>query len=57
MGDKIDYHARGEKDGAEGRYHEPHGPLTLLTSSDIDDDIKDNKEYEAGYDNAKKQRR
>ena len=57
MGNKTDYHARGEKDGAEGKYNPPVGAIGLLLSTNTDADIKRNQEYDAGYENAKKQRR
>lgn len=55
MADETDWHAKGQKDYAEGRYEQPVGPIHLLLSSDADRDIQRNKEYDAGYGNAKKQ--
>ena len=53
---KTDYHAKGEKDCTEGRYSPPVNMISMLLTG-TDDDIKANKEYDAGYENAKKQRR
>lgn len=53
---KTDYHAKGEKDGASGKYNPPVGMISMLLTG-TEDDVKANKEYDAGYENARKQRR
>ena len=53
---KTDYHARGEKDGSDGKYSPPVGALSMLFSG-TKEDVQHNAEYDAGYQNAKKQRR
>ncbi len=60
MSKDKDHHAEGEKDGARNKYDPPHNitPLDHVVQSEhtIDKMIKDNKEYDAGYKNARKQR-
>jgi hypothetical protein len=55
-----DHHAEGEKDGARGKYDPPHSitPLdqTVYGKKTVEKLEKDNKEYDAGYKNARKQK-
>lgn len=55
-----DHHAEGQKDFVEGKYDPPHS-ITPLDDVVYDDETldklqKDNEEYDAGYDNARKQK-
>lgn len=52
---KTDYHARGEKDGAAGKYNPPVGAISMLFSG-TKEDVQHNTEYDAGYKNARKQK-
>jgi len=55
-----DHHAEGEKDGARGKYDKPHSitPLDHAVHSrkTVKKLEKDNKKYDAGYKNARKQK-
>ena len=56
---KSNAHARGQRDGARGRYNPPIGVKdTLLNPNTPSKEVsKAQKEYKAGVDNATKQRR
>jgi hypothetical protein len=55
-----DHHADGQQDYEEGKYKPPHSitPLDHAVHNDrtLDKMQKDNDEYDAGYDNARKQK-
>lgn len=55
-----DHHSEGQKDHEEGKYEPPHNITpadTVITDKHTFDKlVKDNKEYDAGYDNARKQK-
>jgi hypothetical protein len=55
-----DHHAEGEKDGARGEYSPPHSITPIDTAIHNDHTLEklqsDNEKYDAGYDNARKQR-
>jgi hypothetical protein len=55
-----DHHADGQKDGSKGKHDPPHRitPLDGIVEDKrtFDKLVKDNKEYDAGYKNARKQK-
>lgn len=54
MSDKNYYHNKGEQDSSKGKYDPPHegiGGFTTCSDKQIDQNIKDQKDYESGWDN------
>ncbi len=55
--DETDYNSEGEKDYGARKYNKPHGVVDLLIGLDVDKSIEENKQYDSGWENAKKQSR
>jgi hypothetical protein len=55
-----DHHAEGQQDGARGEYNPPHDINIIDTliqdKHTFDKLVEDNKQYDSGYDNARKQK-
>ena len=58
----ANYHEKGQKDGANGNYNPPHSSVAeqlaglLSTTKENERDFEDKRQYDSGYENAKKQR-
>lgn len=54
---KIDYYAKGQKDGSVGKFNSPIDPLGVAFGGVSKQELENEKAYKDGYHNARKQKK